>query len=394
MKKLLLVCVGAIFAAGVAGAQAPPQGYYKFTDTKTVSTAVSDPTRGISSWNSALALFESDLLRRGKGTYDLSPMWVARFVYFEKVWKYVRMRGTISLSAAGTWEDVPTVIRKYGIVPAEIYAGPGYNSVPNYAALDGVAKSYADAVISGRMPLSSFLDGLNGILDSYFGAIPETFTSGGVRYTPETFRDMLGLNMDDYVCFTSFNHHPFYTWFAIEVPDNWAWGQAYNVPQDMMLQLTVGALDHGFAVWWGADTSDPQDVAMRGVTMNSPASASITSGAELAKWVSVGSNQRAAMISRLTENQLSPREYTQAERQLAFDSYETSDEHGMLLTGLAKDQDNGQYLKAKNALSDDQAYQGYDYWSYARFKYKTLEVAMHKDALPRELRARLGYMAK
>ncbi len=388
MKKLLLVAIGALVMAGVS-AQTP--GYHKFTDTKTVTTAVNDQSRGIAAWNSALALFESDLLRQGKGTYDLSPMWIARWVYFEKVWKYVRMRGTINLSAGGTWEDVPTVVRKYGIVPAEVYAGVTYNTAPDYNVLNGVAKGYADAVISGQMRLNAFLEGLNSILDAYFGRVPETFTYGGVRYTPESFRNMLGLNMDDYVCITSFTHHPFYTWFAIEIPDNWAWGQAYNLPQQSMLDITVGALDKGYAVWWGADASDPQDVAMRGVALNSTAPASGMTGAELAKWVSVDNNQRAAMITRMTENQISPREYTQAERQLAFDSYETSDDHGMLLTGLAVDQDGGQYLKAKNAQSDDESYQGYDYWSFARFKYKTLEVAMHKDALPRELRTRLGY---
>ncbi len=389
MKKLLLVAIGALVMAG-ASAQSTP-GYHKFTDTKTVTTAVNDQTRGIAAWNSALALFESDLLRQGKGTYDLSPIWVARWVYFEKVWKYVRMRGTINLSAGGTWEDVPTVVRKYGIVPTEAYAGVSYNEAPDYRVLDGVAKGYADAVISGRMQLNAFLDGLNSILDAYFGRVPETFTYGGVRYTAESFRNMLGLNMDDYVCFTSFTHHPFYTWFAIEIPDNWAWGQAYNLPQQSLLDVTVGALDKGYAVWWGADVSDPQDVALRGVALNSANASKGMSGAELAKWVSVDNNQRAAMITRMTENQISPREYTQAERQLAFDSYETSDDHGMLLTGLAVDQDGGNYLKAKNAQGMDESYQGYDYWSFARFKYKTLEVAMHKDALPRDLKARLGY---
>ncbi len=393
MRKFLLVAIGAL-VVGSASAQAP-QGYHKFTDTRTVQSAVNDENHSTTSWSSALALFESELQRTGKGTYDLSSMWVARHMYFEKVWKYVRMRGTINLSAGGTWEDVPNVIRKYGIVPAEAYSGVSntLNSL-DYLRLDGVAKGYADAVISGRMLLSSFLDGLNNILDAYFGRVPETFTYGGVRYSPESFRDMLGLNMDDYVCFTSFTHHPFYTWFAIEIPDNWAWGQAFNLPQEEMLNVTTGALNRGYAVWWGADLGNDDEIYMRGVSMNSPQPDQPNS-AELAKWVSVGTSQRAAVISRYLEGPINGREYTQAERQLAFDSYETSDDHGMLLTGLSKDQDGGNYFKVKNSWGDDEgAYSGYFYASYPWFKYKTLEVAMHKDALPRDLKVRLGYIAR
>ncbi len=378
-----------------AGAQAP-KGYHKFTDTKTVAnSAVNEQNRANTSWSSALALFENELQRQGKGTYDLSASWIARHVYFEKVVKYVRMRGTINLSAGGAWEDVPNVIRKYGIVPSEAYTGLNNGlSAIDYNVLDGVAKGYADAVINGRMMLNAWLDGLNNILDAYFGKVPETFTYGGVRYTPETFREMLGLNMDDYVCFTSFTHHPFYTWFAIEVPDNWAWGQAYNLPQDDLLHVTEGALDKGYAVWWGADISETNDVYMRGATLSTPGANNTENDGELAKWVSVGSSQRVAMISRLLEGPLNGREYTQAERQLAFDSYETTDDHGMLLTGLATDQDGGHYFKVKNSWVNSTEYNGYFYASYAFFKYKTMEVAMHKDAMSRDLKTRLGYSAR
>lgn len=393
MKRLLL-SVLCVLVMGSAWAQAP-KNYLKFTDIKDVPvTSVKDQNRSGTCWSfSALALFESELLRQGKGTYDLSAMWVARHTYFEKVVKYVRMHGTINLSGGGAWEDVPDVIRKYGIVPTEAYPGLNYGmDNHDHSELDEVIKAYADAVVAakGKVLTTAWIEGLNGILDAYFGKVPATFTYNGKEYTPISFRDMLGLNMDDYICFTSFTHHPFYTWFAIEVPDNWAWGEAYNIPQEEMLEITQGGLEKGYAVWWGSDVSEPGFVYNRGVAFNVPQTIETAEGTELAKWVNVSSNQKASIVNKMLEGPVTEPEFTQEERQLAFDNYETTDDHGMLLTGLAKDQDNRHYFKVKNSWADSGIYNGYFYVSYPFFKYKTMEVAMHKDALPKALKNKMG----
>jgi bleomycin hydrolase len=391
MKKFLLTALCALVAAG-AWAQAP-QNYHVFTDTKTApATSVKDQNRSGTCWSfSALALFESELLRMGKGDYDLSAMWVARHTYYEKVVKYVRMHGTVNLSAGGAWGDVPDVIRKYGIVPTSAYDGLSYGMTNHdHTELDAVVKAYADAVIKGKLLTTAWVEGLNGILDAYFGAVPETFTYNGKSYTPASFRDMLGLDMDDYICFTSFTHHPFYTWMAVEVPDNWAWGLAYNVPQKEMLDITAGSLDKGYAVWWGSDVSEPGFVYQSGIAFNVPEAIESAEGTELAKWVNIGPNQRGAAVAKLLTGRINEREYTQEERQLAFDNYETTDDHGMLLTGLATDQDGRNYFKVKNSWAETGAYSGYFYVSYPFFTYKTMEVAMHKDALPKALKEKLG----
>ena len=393
MKKFLLTALSVLVVSG-AWAQAPA-GYHKFTDTKTAPvTSVKDQNRSGTCWSfSALALFESELLRMGKGDYDLSAMWVARHTYYEKAVKYVRMHGTINLSAGGAWEDVPDVIRKYGIVPTSVYTGLNYGlDNHDHSELDEVVKAYCDAVVAakGKTLTTAWIAGLNGILDAYFGKLPETFTYNGKSYNGISFRDMLGLNMDDYICFTSFIHHPFYTWFAIEVPDNWAWGEAFNIPQDEMLKITEGSLDKGYAVWWGSDVSEPGFVYPRGIAFNPPEVIETAEGTELAKWVNVGSNQRGAMIAKMLEGKINEREYTQEERQAAFDNYETTDDHGMLLTGIATDQDGKQYFKVKNSWAESGPYKGYFYVSYPFFKYKSMEVAMHKDALPKDLKNKLG----
>ncbi len=391
MKKLFLMAAAMIVAVG-AWAQTPG-GYHKFTDTKTVpTTSVKDQSRSGTCWSfSALALFESELLRMGKGEYDLSAMWVARHTYYEKAVKYVRMHGTVNLSAGGAWEDVPDVINKYGIVPTSVYTGLSYGlDNHDHTELDEVIKAYCDAVLKSKVLTNAWIEGLDGILDAYFGELPETFTYNGKSYTAISFRDMLGLNMDDYICFTSFTHHPFYTWFAIEVPDNWAWGLAYNIPQDEMLAITEQGLDKGYGVWWGSDVSEPGFVYMRGIAFNVPTTIETAEGTELAKWVSMPAQQRSAMANRFLEGAINEPTYTQEERQAAFDNYETTDDHGMLLTGLATDQDGKKYFKVKNSWAETGAYKGYFYVSYPFFQYKTMEVAMHKDALPKALKSKLG----
>ncbi len=389
MKKFLLATFAAVISVS-AGAQNAL--YHNFTDTVTVPvTPVKDQNSSGTCWSfSALALMESELLRTGKGEYDLSPMWIARHTYFEKVVRYVRMHGKAQLAGGGVWEDVPNIIRKYGIVPTSVYTGLNYGlDNHNHGELDKVVKAYANAVISGKVLTTAWKEGLNGILDAYFGEIPQTFEYNGKSYSPESFRNMLGLNMDDYICLTSFTHHPFYTWFIMEVPDNWNSYTAFNVTIDEMLEATVGGLEKGYAVWWASDVSEPGFVYNSGIAFNIPEAIETGEGTELSKWADVKADQRKKAVADMLKGPIAEREYTQTERQLAFDNYETTDDHGMLITGLATDQDGKHYFKVKNSWAEGNLYKGYFYASYPYFKYKTIEVAMHKDALPKDLRNKL-----
>ncbi|MCL2561218.1 MAG: aminopeptidase [Rikenellaceae bacterium] len=393
MKNLLLSALAVLLVATTAGAQDTPRNYHRFTDIVSVAyTPVKDQSRSGTCWSfAALALFESELLREGKGEHDLSAMWVARHTYYEKAVRYVRMHGTIILAAGGAWDDVPMVIRKYGIVPTEVYTGLNYGTENhNHAELDAVIKAYCDAVIKSSRLSTAWQNGLNGILDAYFGPVPERFTYQGREYTPESFTKMLGLNMDDYVCFTSFTHHPFYTWFSIEVPDNWAWSTTFNIPQDELLAITEGALEKGYSLFWASDVSEPGFVYMRGLAFNVPARVESAEGTELARWVSVSSARRTEMVGRLLEGRIDEPTFTQEERQMAFDNYETTDDHGMQLVGIATDQDGRRYFRVKNSWGETGVYNGFFYVSYPYFKYKTMEIAMHKDAVPAALRAKLG----
>lgn len=390
MKKILMAAIAALIFTG-ANAQ-DSLNYHKFTDIKTVgATPVKDQNKSGTCWSfSALGLMESELMRTGKGEYDLSAMWVARHTYYEKVVRYVRMHGKSELAEGGVWEDVANVIRKYGIVPTSAYAGLNYGlDNHDHTELAKVVKAYADAVIKGKTLTTAWKEGLNGILDAYFGPVPEKFTYNGKNYTPESFRNMLGLNMDDYIAITSFTHHPFYTWFVMEVPDNWNSYPAFNVTQKEMLDATTGAIEKGYAVCWGADVSESGFQYNAGIAFNIPETIDTGEGTELSKWVDLGTDKRKEMIAKILKGHIEEPEYTQEQRQLAFDNYSTTDDHGMLITGIATDQDGKHYFKVKNSWASENVYQGYFYASFPYFVYKTIEVTMHKDALPKELRNKL-----
>ena len=192
------------------------------------ATSVKDQYSSGTCWSFAgIAFLESELLRTGKGEYDLSEMWIARHAYLDKARKYARMHGKAEFSQGGATHDVFNMIREYGIVPDEVYTGLQYGTDNHqHSEVEAVLKCYMKGVVAnpnGKLT-PAWADGLDGILDAYFGEVPETFVYNGKEYTPQSFAAELGLNMDDYVSFTSFTHHPFYTQFAMEVPDNWAWG--------------------------------------------------------------------------------------------------------------------------------------------------------------------------
>jgi len=259
MKKLLLTLV-AFCAALAAAAQTPDttaaEGY-RFTDVKLIPmTPVKDQSRSGTCWcYSTLSFLEGEILRAGGAPVHLSEMWIVRHTFMEKAVKYIRMHGEINFAEGGASRDVTEGIRNYGIVPFEAYPGFNYGTEKaDFHELSRVLKAYLDAVMeastkSSNKPLSTaWKRGFNAILDEYFGPMPETFTYQGKEYTPRTFADSLPIDIDDYIDISSFTHHPFYTQFIIEVPDNWMWGTVYNLPLDEMMAVVDNALENGYPV--------------------------------------------------------------------------------------------------------------------------------------------------
>jgi len=399
MNKLILT-VMALTATTALWAQVTKpeekQPVYQFTPVKTIqSTSVKNQASSGTCWSFAgIGFFEDELLRMGKGEYDLSEMWVVRNSYYDKAIKYARMHGTVNFSGGGATSDVLNVWRNYGIVPEEAYPGLQYGTeLHRHGELDAVLKAYMDAVIKApnTQLTTAWMKGIDGILDAYFGPKPEKFTYKGVEYTPQSFAKMLGLNMDDYVSFTSYTHHPFYQKFILEIPDNWSWEESYNLPMDEMMQIVDYAIDNGYTVNWGADVSEPGFTRANGTAwaIIPPDKKESKADSEEAKWVKLSAKDQRSIIADMKEP-IDPVEITQQMRQEAFDNYQTTDDHGMILTGTATDQKGNKFYLVKNSWGTDYGYDGYLYASYPFVAYKTMNIAVHKNAIPKAIKKKLG----
>jgi len=340
---------------------------------------------------SALSYFESELKRKGKGDHLLSEMYIVRKAYEGKAEHFVRMHGLNNFDAGGAFHDIPYVIRRHGIVPLAAYDGLSYGEEKhNHDELNAILKATVGAVKENPQTklTPSWKKAVSGILDAYFGAEPQKFTYQGKEYTPRSFADFLGLNMDDYVAITSYTHHPFYKPFVIEIPDNWAFGQCYNVPLDELMQVMEHAVKSGHTFAWGADVSEKGFAFKEGLAIVPLDESTIKKKGRDARYYNdSGADKEGDAFSKPVKQ----RWVTQEERQLAFDNFETTDDHGMHVTGLVEDQNGDKYFIVKNSWGTDRnELEGYFYASAAYARYKTMNIFLHKDALPKEVRKKMG----
>ena len=400
MKKFLILAAAAAIAAPAALASQkaepvnPDSTGYKFTIVKSVpTTSVKDQNKSGTCWCFATtSFFEDELLRKTGKTYDLSEMFSVYHCYDDKAKKYQRMGGTINFAQGGSALDVPYVWENYGVVPEEVYGGIQYGADghDHYEMAD-LLTSYMKAIASPRKKLSpAWQKGLQGILDAYLGELPTEFTYEGKKYTPKSFAESLPLNMDDYISITSWTHHPFYTWFPVEVADNWLWEKSYNVPMEEMKAIVDNALEKGYPVVWSADVSEPGFKWNEGYAVLPEAkSEKDMDGTELARWVKLSDKEREAEKYDFKKGPGKEQTVTQASRQEGLDNLETTDDHGMELVGIATDQNGTRYYKVKNSWNTNQVYDGFFYVSEPYFLAKTMGIYVNKEALPAATAKRL-----
>lgn len=397
MKKNLVV-LSAFLAAGLAAnAQKAKVDFpeYKFTTVlENPVTSIKDQHRSGTCWAySAISFVESEVIRINNITDpekypDFSEFFVVSHSYSDRADKYVMLDGNLTFGAGSQGEDVLDVIRLYGLVPQAEMTGMNYGSdLPAQNELDAVLRAYIDAVVKNpnRVLTTAWKRGFQAILDEYLGEYPKTFVIDGVEYTPESYRDALNFNPDDYVTLTSYTHHPFYTYFPFEVADNWRWDQFYNVPIDEMMEILDYALENGYTISWGADVSEP-GFTRDGLAILVDVSASNNSGSDQERWVGKSEDKQAkAKAKKAGKNnpivELVP---TQETRQIGFMNKTITDDHGMQIYGIAKDQWGGKYYLVKNSWGETGKYKGVWYASEAFVKGQTLDIAIHKSALPKE----------
>ena len=399
MKNLMLSLIALCLAltAGAQTADTTSAEGYRFTDTKIIpTTAVKDQSRSGTCWCfSTLSFLESEILRAGGSAMHLSEMWIVRHSFMDKAEKYVRMHGTINFAEGGASHDVTEGIKAHGIVPFEVYPGLNYGTEkPDFHELSVVLKAYLDAVVktgdkSGKALSTAWKRGFDAILDEYFGPLPETFTYEGKEYSPETFAAQLPIDLDNYIDISSFTHHPFYTQFIIEVPDNWMWGTVYNVPLDEMMQIIDHALEQGYTVSWGTDVSEKGFSRTKAIGIVPEADTESMSGTEAERWGKLTDREKEAALYKF-DKPGKERTITQQMRQTAFDNYETTDDHGMLIMGTATDQAGNRYYKVQNSWNVLPPYDGFWYFSRPFVAYKTTSIMVNKQALPKEIARKLG----
>ena len=384
----------ALAATASAAAQTPQENGYVFTDGKCVkTTSVKNQFRSGTCWCfSSLSMIENEIMRAGGPEMDLSEMWIVRNIYFEKAVKYVRLHGSLNFCVGGGSQDVINGIRDYGIVPEEVYPGLNYGTdKPHFNEIDAVLKAYVDAIITNpnNKLTTAWQAGLNAILDAYFGPKPETFVYNGKEYTPQTFAASLPVKMEDYVSVTSFTHHPFYEKFILEVPDNWAWESMWNVPLDEMMQIVDNALENGYSIGWATDVSERGFSRVKAIGIIPEADIEGMDGTEAERWGKLTAREKEDALYKF-DKPGKEKSITQQMRQEAFDNYETTDDHGMVIIGTATDQNGNRYYKVKNSWDVIPPYDGYYYFSRPFVEYKTTSILVNKNAIPKTLRKKLG----
>lgn len=399
MKKTqisLLMGIMFLFCCVANAQEEKDNAGYQFTTVKEVKyTPVKDQNRSGTCWSfSGVGFLESELIRMGKGEYDLAEMWIVNRAYYDKADKYVRMHGNYNFGGGGAFIDVFKMIDKYGIMPEEAYKGAEYGEeLPVHSELDALLKAYVDVVIKdpNKKLSPAWKRGYEGILDAYLGKAPEKFMYNGVEYTPKTFAESLGLNMDDFISITSFAHHPFYEKFAVEVPDNWLMEESYNLPLDEFIAVMDNAIDNGYSIAWGADVSNKGFNWRKGVAVIPETDAVVSSGSDKDRWEKLSQNEKEKEIFSFDK----PRQekvITQEMRQAAFDNYATTDDHGMVIVGKAVDQNGTPYFIVKNSWGLDarNPYNGFFYTSVPFVKLQTINIIVHKDAIPKDIKKNLG----
>ncbi len=399
MRKIFILAMAALLPVSVSAQTASKQQVkpadYRFTTVKEIPvTSPKNQNRSGTCWCfSALSFLESEVIKaknlKQDAYPDFSEMFIVYHSYHDRAVKYVRLNGHLNMAAGSGFGDVLEVIRDYGLVPQSAYSGMNYGyDLPVQGEMDAVLKGYVQAVIKNpnKKLTPVWSKGFDGILNAYLGEIPETFTENGTTYTPESYRDAMGINPDDYVNISSYTHHPFYAPFVIEVEDNWRWGLCYNLPLDEFMAVIDNAVENGYTVLWGGDVSEP-GFTRDGLAVLLDTEAKATTGSDQERWVGKADEKAAAAPQSGLRKEM---EVTQEIRQRMFDEKTSTDDHGMHLYGTAKDQNGTKYYLIKNSWGVTGAYDGMWYMSENFVKAKTLNFVVNKKALPKDIAKKLG----
>ena len=373
----------------------PKKETFQFTTVKEIPiTSVKDQHRSSTCWAfSSMGFLEAEILREKGITVDLSEMYLVSWAMRERGEMFVRLHGNATFAPGGAFADAIDLLRNHGLVPQEVMPGIKYaqcpaDTLPVHKELDAVARAFLDAIVNGNITklTPSWKVAFRGIYDAYLGECPEEFTYEGKKYTPMSFEQYLGVNADDYISLTSFSHHPFYEPFSIEIEDNWRHSLSYNLPLDEFMEVIHNAIENGYTVAWGADVSESGFSRQGVATVPDDEKTAKEMGSDMAHWLGMTALEKKV---KSAERPLPEMDITQEMRQQGFDNWETTDDHGMLIYGYAKDQFDKQYFLVKNSWGKAGKYNGIWYASEAYIRYKTINIVVNKKAIPSRIMKKL-----
>jgi len=367
---------------------------YVFTPVVEVkTTSVKNQANTGTCWCFATTSFiESELLRMGKGEYDLSEMYIVRYNYADRLKDNFIQQGKGNLGQGSVGHDFIVEFVKNGIVPDEVYTGLNYSMLNHsHGELNAFVNAIAAVPVKRGKESDQYLNIVDAILDTYLGKVPESFTYKGVGYTPKSFSASLGIKPDDYVEITSFTFFPFYTQGLVPIPDNWRKMNYYNVPLDELISIMDYSLNNGYTVAWDGDVSEKGFSHSKGIAIIP----------ELEK-IDDYTPADKARLGKMTKEELTAEAYkfskpfpevqvTQEFREEGYDSEKTTDDHLMHLTGIVKDQNGNKYYITKNSWGTERnPFGGYLNMSENYVRAKTIAVMVHKNAIPAEIKTKLG----
>lgn len=391
--KLNYFTLAALFFIPLSGTAQSENGYQFTTVVQQKATPVKDQAVSGTCWCFATTSFiESELLRQGKGEYDLSEMFIVRQKYLNQMADNLLRHGKGNVTQGSITASWITAFNQVGIVPEEAYTGINYDSpVHNHSELAGYVEAISAEAVKQKKNSKQYQELANSLFDIYFGKVPETFTYKGKEYTPKSFAESLDIDTGDYIPLTSFTHKPYYKPFEVEIPDNWEHSQMYNLPLDELINVMDGALKSGYTLCWDGDVSEKGFAYLNGVAINPDVkSDDLYKDSDRAHWGQLNDTERLAEVFRF-EHPYPEVKVTPEIRQQGYEAGKTTDDHLMHITGIATDQNGTKYYITKNSwAADSNDFGGYLNMSESYVRAKTIYILVHKDALPKELKAKLG----
>ena len=391
MRKMFFMMLLAAVSIGANAQDKKADNKPVFTTVKEIPiTSIKDQNRSGTCWAySTLSYFEAEILKATGKTYDLCESFVANKTYMDRATQVARLHGDCQFSQGGSAYDVLYCLKNYGICPENAMPFPGSlygDSLNNFNEFFSLMEPYVAAVSKNKASKMSnqWKKGLQGILDAYLGECPSEFKYEGKSYSPQSFVNSLGINLNDYVSITSYTHKPFYTQFAVEVQDNWRNPLSWNLPMDDMMRIIDNAIEKGYTVAWGGDVSE-EGFTRKGLAYAiDTKKAESLAGSDMARWLKLTRVEKTSLLDSLgcKVPEITP---TQEMRQERYDNWELTDDHGMLIYGLAKDQNGKEYYMVKNSWGEAGEYKGIWYMTKAFIAANTMDYMVNINAIPKDI---------